>query len=129
MNNKKGDCLQNTKQWLDHRVDLSSFIEKVSQDQINQLVFKLILFLPPSLIATDIRSGFPQLISIERDTIKDLLSQRIALLIEDHSLDLSDWHQLNDVIDHSQRIITNYYQDHSLIDLDSIQVEVNYFLK
>ncbi|MGF3113190.1 hypothetical protein ACQV18_06345 [Facklamia sp. P9177] len=129
MNNKKGDCLQKTKQWLDHRVDLSSYIEKVSQDQINQLVFKLILLLPSSMIATDIRSGFPLLISIERNRIKDIVLQRISLLIEEYALDLSDWHQLNFIIDQSQKTIKKYYQDHSLIDLDSIQVEINYFLK
>ncbi|MGF3066121.1 hypothetical protein ACQV2X_01930 [Facklamia sp. P12945] len=121
--------MQKTKQWLDHRVDLSSYIEKVSQDQINQLVFKLILLLPSSMIATDIRSGFPLLISIERNRIKDIVLQRISLLIEEYALDLSDWHQLNFIIDQSQKTIKKYYQDHSLIDLDSIQVEINYFLK
>ncbi|MGX7108369.1 hypothetical protein [Facklamia miroungae] len=115
-----------TKQWLNHSIDLSTTIEKVSQDQVNKLIFKLILLLPSSMIATNIRTGFPVLISIEREYIKNLLIKQIDLHLKDQPFQLSD---LNSLIEKCQDIITHYYNDHSLIDLDSVQVEINYFLK
>lgn len=112
-------------QWINHQIDLNTWVTAISQDLISHLQIELLLIAPASLISTDIRSGFPLLAPIERDRVDQLVKIFLKQKTKNQAFTI-DW--LVQILNQVKEPIQNYYQNHPLIHLEDAWVDVSYNL-
>lgn len=95
-------------------------------EKIGVFEFEIVLLVAHSLIATDIRTGFPVLASHERQEIDRIINQRFHLYKKDNDANSSQvliW--LSGFVGIVEEVLVNHYEAHSDIDFDSMAINIS----
>ena len=91
--------------------------------KIGQFEIQLILYAPSSLIATDIRTGFPSLMSSERKRVDTFIEKQWTEFVEDKTFKrvrpLSIIDEFLEILEPS---LVKFYKQHQELELDSLAV-------
>ena len=111
------------KQWISHKIKLG---QKVGEEKIETFEIEIALLVVHSLIATDIRTGFPVLASDERQEIDWIINQQFNLYKKENDVNSSQlliW--LSGFVEVVEKILVNHYEAHPDIDFDSMAINIS----
>lgn len=111
------------KQFISHNIQLNNLLSAIPHDLVGQLEIQIILFAPAAMIATDIRTGFPLLMSSERKKVEDFIIDQWFLYGEQTPLETQRPLLIIDrFLERLEPLLFQFYQNHAVLDLDSIAI-------